>query len=90
MTSMRFSRANPPGVSTDGNDDFRRPQEARRHSAASPQGEVVPLRTAVGSESHTASSDSPGGEFGGATWQQYFFLAPNVRFTRTPDCDKRP
>ncbi|WP_245420306.1 MULTISPECIES: DNA translocase FtsK [unclassified Mesorhizobium] len=87
---MRFSRANPPGVSTDGNDDFRRPQEARRHSAASPQGEVVPLRTAVGSESHTASSDSPGGEFGGAAWQQYFFLAPNVRFTRTPDCDKRP
>ncbi|WP_292461907.1 DNA translocase FtsK, partial [Mesorhizobium sp.] len=37
------------------------------------------------------AADSAGGdEFGGQAWQQYFFLAPNVRFTRTPDSDKRP
>ena len=25
----------------------------------------------------------------GPAWQDYFFLAPNVRFTRTPDCEVR-
>ncbi|RWG09512.1 hypothetical protein, partial [Mesorhizobium sp.] len=46
-------------------------------------------RSAADGESNAA--DSAGGdEFGGQAWQQYFFLAPNVRFTRTPDSDKRP
>ncbi|MDX8502811.1 DNA translocase FtsK [Mesorhizobium sp. VK4C] len=95
MTSMRFSRANPSGASTYDNDDYDRPERARDRGADSPQrgktGQVVTLRTPVESEANTASFDSAGaGEFSQPAWQQYFFLAPNVRFTRTPDSDKRP
>src|SRR5438105_3813587 len=91
MTSMRFSRANLSDASACDNEDHRA-QEARHHGAASPpQGQVVTLRAPVEGESNAASFDSAaGGEFGRAAWQQYFFLAPNVRFTRTPDSDKRP
>ncbi|RUU14147.1 DNA translocase FtsK [Mesorhizobium sp. USDA-HM6] len=95
MTSMRFSRANPSGASTYDNDDHHRPEGARDRGAASPQqgqtGQVVTLRTPAESESNTGSFDPAGaGEFSQPAWQQYFFLAPNVRFTRTPDSDKRP
>ncbi|RWD95961.1 DNA translocase FtsK [Mesorhizobium sp.] len=95
MTSMRFSRANPSGASTYDNDDYDRPERARDRGADSPQrgktGQVVTLRTPVESEANSGSFDSAGaGEFSQPAWQQYFFLAPNVRFTRTPDSDKRP
>ncbi|TIV66090.1 MAG: hypothetical protein E5V89_26680, partial [Mesorhizobium sp.] len=87
---MRFSRANPSGVSAYGDNDDSRTEDAQHHGAAPvPQGQtgqVVTLRAAV--ESNAA--DSAGDEFGPPAWQQYFFLAPNVRFTRTPDADKRP
>ena len=90
---MRFSRANLSDASACDNDDHRS-QEARHHGVASPPqgqaGQVVTLRAPVEGESNAASFDTTGGEFGRAAWQQYFFLAPNVRFTRTPDSDKRP
>ncbi|PBC05442.1 DNA translocase FtsK [Mesorhizobium sp. WSM3860] len=90
---MRFTRANPSGASAHGDNDDSRSEDARHHCAAVPPqrqtGQVVTLRAAADGESHAA--DSAGGdEFGGQAWQQYFFLAPNVRFTRTPDSDKRP
>ncbi|AZO72480.1 MULTISPECIES: DNA translocase FtsK [unclassified Mesorhizobium] len=87
---MRFSRANPSGVSAYGDNDDSRPEDAQHHGAAPvPQGQtgqVVTLRAAV----ESTAADSAGDEFGPPAWQQYFFLAPNVRFTRTPDADKRP
>ncbi|WP_376774880.1 DNA translocase FtsK [Mesorhizobium silamurunense] len=96
MTSMRFSRANPSGASAYDNDDHRRAAEARDHGAASPPqgqtGRVVTLRDPIEGDSAAAASfdSTGGGEFGHPAWQQYFFLAPNVRFTRTPDSDRRP
>ncbi|RWD82930.1 MAG: DNA translocase FtsK [Mesorhizobium sp.] len=92
---MRFSRANPSGASAYGNDDHSRPEDARDHGpAAAPQkqmGQVVALRAPADGESNTVPLDpAGGGEFGHPAWQRYFFLAPNVRFTRTPDSDKRP
>ncbi|TIO87204.1 MAG: DNA translocase FtsK [Mesorhizobium sp.] len=92
---MRFSRANPSGASAYGNDDHSRPEDARDHGPAGvPQkqtGQVVALRAPADGESNTVPLDpAGGGEFGHPAWQRYFFLAPNVRFTRTPDSDKRP
>ncbi|TIO25412.1 MAG: DNA translocase FtsK [Mesorhizobium sp.] len=90
---MRFTRANPSGAYAYGDNDDSSSEDARHHGAAVPPqrqtGQVVTLRAAADGESNAA--DSAGGdEFGGQAWQQYFFLAPNVRFTRTPDSDKRP
>ncbi|BCG91768.1 DNA translocase FtsK [Mesorhizobium sp. 131-2-1] len=92
---MRFSRANPSGASAYGDNDDTHPEDARHHGAAAPPQrqprQVVTLTASVEGESNAAASlDSEGGEFGRPAWQQYFFLAPNVRFTRTPDSDKRP
>ncbi|RWG89436.1 DNA translocase FtsK [Mesorhizobium sp.] len=92
---MRFSRATPSGASAYGNDDHSRPEDARDYAAAAPPqgrtGQVVTLRAPAGGESNTVPLDpAGGGEFGHPAWQRYFFLAPNVRFTRTPDADKRP
>ncbi len=93
---MRLPRANLSGASANANDDqSRHPEDAGRRGAA-PQaqaqaGQVVTLRVASESESNAAraaSFDSAGEEeFSRPTWQNYFFLAPNVRFTRTPDTD---
>ncbi|MDX8504777.1 DNA translocase FtsK [Mesorhizobium captivum] len=92
---MRFSRANPSGASVYGNDGSSRPEDPRDHGDAAPPqqrtAQVVTLRALAEGESKAASLDSAGaGEFSQPAWQQYFFLAPNVRFTRTPDSDKRP
>ncbi|CDX48751.1 Cell division FtsK/SpoIIIE [Mesorhizobium plurifarium] len=93
---MRLPRANLSGASAYGNDDqSRHPEDAgRRGAAPQPQaqaGQVVTLRVAPESESNAAraaSFDSAGEEeFSRPAWQDYFFLAPNVRFTRTPDTD---
>ncbi|WP_254634142.1 DNA translocase FtsK [Mesorhizobium sp. GbtcB19] len=93
---MRFPRANHSGDSAHGNDDDHRRAEEGGRRVAAPQtqpraGQVVTLRASVEGESDAArgaSFDSAdGGEFGRPAWQDYFFLAPNVRFTRTPDTD---
>ncbi|TPK96458.1 MULTISPECIES: DNA translocase FtsK [unclassified Mesorhizobium] len=90
---MRFPRANPSGASAyNGEDD--RGADGRRGGVSQPQaqpGQVVALRVAPAGEAgaaRAASSESAdGGEFSRPAWQDYFFLAPNVRFTRTPDTD---
>ncbi|MBZ9737072.1 DNA translocase FtsK [Mesorhizobium sp. CA18] len=95
MTSMRFPRANHPGASAhDSDDEHRNPRETGRHGAVPQAGQVVPLRVLPGGESAAArnassdsAGDSAGDDFALPTWQNYFFLAPNVRFTRTPDTD---
>ncbi|MGX5800816.1 DNA translocase FtsK [Bradyrhizobium sp. Arg314] len=93
---MRFPRANLSGDSVYGKDDdrYRAEEAGRRGAGPQPQvqaGQVVTLRTSVEGESDAArgaSFDSAdGGEFDRPAWQDYFFLAPNVRFTRTPDID---
>lgn len=93
---MRFPRANLSGASAyqgDG-DDHRAEDVGRRGGVPQAQtGQVVALRVAPASESDAARNASPdsanGGEFSRPAWQDYFFLAPNVRFTRTPDTDLR-
>src|SRR5689334_13542579 len=93
MTSMRFPRANLSGDSAyQGDNDHR--ADGRRGEVSQPQAQaaqVVALRVAPAGESDAARAASPesadGGEFGRPAWQDYFFLAPNVRFTRTPDTD---
>ncbi|RAZ90240.1 DNA translocase FtsK [Mesorhizobium hawassense] len=89
---MRFPRANHSGDSAYGNDDDHRADVERRGGVPQAQaGRVVALRVAPASESDAAQGASfdsaDGGEFGRPAWQNYFFLAPNVRFTRTPDTD---
>ncbi|WP_181178544.1 DNA translocase FtsK [Mesorhizobium sp. B4-1-3] len=90
---MRFPRANLPGASAYQGQDDDRPEDVGRGGRGSQAGQVVPLRAAPASESdaaRNASLDSAnGGEFSRPAWQDYFFLAPNVRFTRTPDTDLR-
>ena len=91
---MRFPRANLSGASAYGDDDDHGLAEeaGRRGAVAQPQakaGQVVTLRASVEGESNAARGASfvDGGEFNRPAWQDYFFLAPNVRFTRTPDTD---
>ncbi|RVD04809.1 hypothetical protein EN753_20115, partial [Mesorhizobium sp. M2A.F.Ca.ET.029.05.1.1] len=93
MTSMRFPRANLSGDSAHQGDNDHR-ADGRRGGVSQPQaqaGQVVALRVAPAGESEAARAASldsaDGGEFGRPAWQDYFFLAPNVRFTRTPDTD---
>jgi S-DNA-T family DNA segregation ATPase FtsK/SpoIIIE len=89
---MRFPRANLSGASAE--DDHRAEDVGRRGGVSQPQaqpGQVVALRAvpAGGSDAARAGSSesADGGEFNRPAWQDYFFLAPNVRFTRTPDTD---
>ncbi|CDX34270.1 Cell division protein FtsK/SpoIIIE [Mesorhizobium plurifarium] len=90
---MRFPRANLSGASAyQGGDDHRAEDVGRRGGVPQPQtGQVVTLRSSIQGESNAAraasSESADGGEFGRPAWQDYFFLAPNVRFTRTPDTD---
>ncbi|MEI9406462.1 DNA translocase FtsK [Mesorhizobium sp. Cs1330R2N1] len=92
---MRFPRANLSGASAyQGDDDDRAEDAGRRGRVAQPQpqaGQVVTLRSSIQGESNAARGASlntaDDGEFGRPAWQNYFFLAPNVRFTRTPDTD---
>ncbi|MDX8458259.1 DNA translocase FtsK [Mesorhizobium humile] len=89
---MRFPRANLSGASAE--DDHRAEDVGRRGGVSQPQaqpGQVVALRAvpAGGSDAARAGSSesADSGEFNRPAWQNYFFLAPNVRFTRTPDTD---
>ncbi|MBZ9989959.1 DNA translocase FtsK [Mesorhizobium sp. BH1-1-5] len=88
---MRFSRANLSGASAYNGEDDDRAEDVGSAGRGPQAGQVVALRAAPAGESdaaHAASSDSADdGEFNRPTWQNYFFLAPNVRFTRTPDTD---
>ncbi|MDX8525409.1 DNA translocase FtsK [Mesorhizobium sp. MSK_1335] len=93
---MRFPRANHSGDSAYGNDDdHRRAEETGRRDAVprtqAQARQVVTLQTSVEGEPNAAPGTSfdsaDGGEFSRPAWQDYFFLAPNVRFTRTPDTD---
>jgi len=96
MTSKRFPRANLPGSSAYDSDDNHPRDVGRQGAGAQPQAaQIVPLRAVPTVESNTVRdepSDSTDGQFNRPTFQNYFFLAPNVRFTRTPDSDavKRP
>ncbi|RAZ75179.1 DNA translocase FtsK [Mesorhizobium atlanticum] len=90
---MRFPRANLSGDSAHQGDNDHR-ADGRRGGVLQPQaqaGQVVALRVAPAGESDAAraasSESADGGEFSRPAWQDYFFLAPNVRFTRTPDTD---
>ncbi|RWE05435.1 MAG: hypothetical protein EOS76_32125, partial [Mesorhizobium sp.] len=80
MTSMRFPRANLSGASAYQGDDDHGADGRRSGVPQTQTGQVVALRVAPASESDD-------GEFSRPAWQDYFFLAPNVRFTRTPDTD---
>ncbi|TIV57435.1 MAG: hypothetical protein E5V80_22835, partial [Mesorhizobium sp.] len=85
MTSMRFPRANLSGASAYHGDDDRGADGRRGGVPQAQTGQVVALRVAPASESEAAraaSSESADGEFSRPAWQDYFFLAPNVRFTR--------
>jgi len=86
---MRFSRANLTAAAP-GED------EQHRHEAAQPHAiDFAGRITSRDSNAHTyVKPQNDGavfpnfggeGEFARPEWQDYFFLAPNVRFTRTPD-----
>ena len=89
---MHFPRANlPPYVSHDEGeiDNF---EEVRTNAprAVSPQPLAAPARNPQARPrvaSRPPKADVAEGYFTHSTMQDHFFLAPNVRFTRTPDCD---
>src|SRR3569832_792670 len=93
MTSMRFPRANLSGASAYGDDDDHRVEDVGRRGGQPPAqtAQVVALRSSLASESSAARAapfdSADAGEFSRPALQNYFFLAPNVRFTRTPDTD---
>ncbi|RWL82143.1 MAG: DNA translocase FtsK [Mesorhizobium sp.] len=93
MTSMRFPRANLSGASAYQGDDDHGADGRRGGVPQTHTGQVVALRVAPASESDAARNapldSANSGEFSRPAWQDYFFLAPNVRFTRTPDTDLR-
>ena len=92
MASMRFPRANLSD--TDSGEG-----EQHRHEVARDQAHVVDFAGRIfnlrGNEHTYMKPKDDGavfpnfggneGEFARPGWQDYFFLAPNVRFTRTPD-----
>ncbi|MFC5386654.1 DNA translocase FtsK [Aquamicrobium segne] len=78
---MRLSRANFSDMVSQG--------ETSQSHEAEP---CVPGAQPSGIQALTSRSFSfsdPEGEFSRPTYQNYFFLAPNVRFTRTPDREIR-
>ncbi|AZO17487.1 DNA translocase FtsK [Mesorhizobium sp. M2A.F.Ca.ET.043.05.1.1] len=93
MTSMRFPRANLSGASAYQGDDDHGADGRRGGVPQTQTGQVVALRVAPASDSDAARAapldSANSGEFSRPAWQDYFFLAPNVRFTRTPDTDLR-
>ncbi|TJV72468.1 MAG: DNA translocase FtsK [Mesorhizobium sp.] len=93
MTSMRFPRANLSGASAYQGDDDQGADGRRGGVPQTHTAQVVALRVAPASESDAARNapldSANSGEFSRPAWQDYFFLAPNVRFTRTPDTDLR-
>ena len=85
MASTRFSRANLTAVAPEEDEpqrhetapqaiDFAGRIAGRAHTYVKPQGDGAVFPNFGGD-----------GEFARPEWQDYFFLAPNVRFTRTPD-----
>ncbi|WP_448116287.1 DNA translocase FtsK [Mesorhizobium amorphae] len=86
---MRFSRANLTAMAL-GEDEQHRHETAQPH-AIDFAGRIVSRDTNAHSyvkpQSDGAVFPNFGGEgeFARPEWQDYFFLAPNVRFTRTPD-----
>ncbi|HEV2506692.1 MAG TPA: DNA translocase FtsK [Mesorhizobium sp.] len=86
---MRFSRANLTAVAP-GEDEQHRHETAPTHAI-----DFASRITSRDSNAHTYVKPQDDGavfpnfggegEFARPEWQDYFFLAPNVRFTRTPD-----
>ncbi|MCB1445201.1 MAG: DNA translocase FtsK, partial [Rhizobiaceae bacterium] len=72
---MRIPRTNFPPASFHDHDEADGPDDHRAR-------EGVALRR-MRLLSETAAADQP-------SWERHFFLAPNVRFTRTPDRDLHP
>ncbi|MEO5325781.1 DNA translocase FtsK [Mesorhizobium sp. CC13] len=91
MASMRFPRSNLSG--TEAGEGEQRRREAARDQAHAVDfaGRIVSLRGNEHSYMKPREGDvfpnfgGSEGEFARPGWQDYFFLAPNVRFTRTPD-----
>ncbi len=89
MASMRFSRANLTAIAL-GEDEQHRHEPAQSHAI-----DFAGRITSRDSNAHSyVKPQNDGavfpnfggeGEFARPEWQDYFFLAPNVRFTRTPD-----
>ncbi|WP_054312361.1 DNA translocase FtsK [Mesorhizobium sp. 1M-11] len=88
MASTRFSRANLTAVALEEDEPHRHEttppaidfagriarRDGNAHTYVKPQGDGAVFPNFGGE-----------GEFARPEWQDYFFLAPNVRFTRTPD-----
>jgi DNA segregation ATPase FtsK/SpoIIIE, S-DNA-T family len=74
---MRIPRTNFPPASFHDDDEIGGPDDA----ASPPEGAAL-RRMRLFSDTATVA-DQP-------TWERHFFLAPNVRFTRTPDRDLHP
>ena len=73
-----------------------RKEPAGRQSATRQAGYSAPVVDLGGNkrpymEPRAGSDDTPSkiGDIESPAWQEYFFLAPNVRFTRTPDYEAR-
>nr|WP_315918473.1 DNA translocase FtsK [Mesorhizobium sp. SP-1A] len=92
---MHLSRANLSAASACEQDGPHRLEESQGHAATLPpaaSAHVVALREPARpapTDARAGPHDSAVGEGEGPlpAWQNYFFLAPNVRFTRTPDYD---
>src|SRR6478672_594736 len=81
MESKRFPRVN--SLKSASPDD----PEGKRFSGMSGKAEGQPPGATAG------GNFPPPVDLGGnesPAWQEYFFLAPNVRFTRTPDYEASP
>ena len=72
MESKRFPRVNSVTVSPDNPEGERLNNKADGQRAGAARSGNPPPPVDLG------GNESP-------AWQDYFFLAPNVRFTRTPD-----
>ncbi len=104
MSSMRLSRANFSNMVSQDDDPqpVRQEPRAPAYQQAAPQPPRMTGLSGAGMQGTGASYvqarhggevfptfGAAGGEFARPTYQNYFFLAPNVRFTRTPDREIR-
>ncbi|AZO52238.1 DNA translocase FtsK [Mesorhizobium sp. M8A.F.Ca.ET.057.01.1.1] len=81
MEARRFSRVNSLHAVS--------PDDPQGERSGGPRGKADVGQSGASHAGHSGRVADLGGDTESPAWQEYFFLAPNVRFTRTPDYEPK-
>ncbi|TIS82355.1 MAG: DNA translocase FtsK, partial [Mesorhizobium sp.] len=81
MEARRFSRVNSLHAVS--------PDDPQGERSGGPRGKADVRQPGASHAGHSERVADFGGDTESPAWQEYFFLAPNVRFTRTPDYEPK-